>query len=66
MSDEIVNPPATSDNSIAPALSYFGSKTRVKFYGSCLKQDKNKFTHRKIVNIYIVYEISLWDRGAVK
>ena len=26
-------------------------------------QDKITFTHRNIVNIYIVYEINLWDRG---
>ena len=28
----------TSDNSLSPALSYYGTKTRVKFTGSCLKQ----------------------------
>ena len=31
-------------------------KIRVKFTGSCLKQDKVIFNHRKVVNIYIVYE----------
>ena len=35
-----------------------GTKTRVKFRGSCLKQDKITYTHGKIVNIYIVYEIN--------
>ena len=33
-------------------------KTRVKFYGSCLKQDKATYNYGKPVNIYIVYEIS--------
>ena len=28
-----------------------------EFRGSCLKQDKSTFNHRKIGNIYIVYEI---------
>ena len=60
LSDEIIEPPNTSDNSLAPALSYIGNKTRVKFDGSCLKQDKITFTHGIIVNIYIVYEINLW------
>ena len=46
---------------MAPALSYVGNKTRVKFYGSCLKQDKITFTHGTIVNIFIVYEISISD-----
>ena len=30
--------PTTSDNSLIPALSYHGTKTMVKFVGSCLKQ----------------------------
>ena len=28
------------------------------YYGSCLKQDSVTFNHKKVVNIYIVYEIS--------
>ena len=39
-------------------LSYYGSKTRVEFNGSCLKQDKITFNHGNVVNIYIVYEIN--------
>ena len=31
LSSEIIKPPATSDNNLCPALSYFGTKTRVKF-----------------------------------
>ena len=61
MPDEIIKPPATTDNSLAPALCYIDNKTRVKLYGSCLKQDKITFTHGKTVNIYIVYEINLWN-----
>ena len=61
MSDESINPPTISDNSLAPALSYIGNKTRVQFGGGCLKQDKITFTHGKIVNIYIVYKINLWN-----
>ena len=30
----------------------------VRFNGSCLKQGKISYTHGKIVNIYIVYEIN--------
>ena len=32
-------------------------KKRVKFTGSCLKQDKITYTHKKVVNVYIVYEL---------
>ena len=52
-----ITPHTTSDNSIAPVLSYYGTKTRVKFNGSCLKQSKPSYTHGKTVNIYIVYEL---------
>ena len=58
LSDETIKPPSTSDNSLTPALSYYrASKIRVKFTRSCLKQDKIIFNHRKVVNIYIVYEL---------
>ena len=40
--------PTTSDNSLAPALSYIGNKTRVKFDAGCLKQVKTTFTHEKM------------------
>ena len=30
----------------------------VKFNGNCLKQDKITFSHGKIVNIYIVYDLN--------
>ena len=60
MSDESINPSATSDNILAPSLNYIGTKARVQFDGICLKQDKITSVHRKAVNIYIVYEINLW------
>ena len=57
LSAESIKPPRTSDNSLTPALSYYGTKTRVKFTGSCLKQSKISYNHGKVVNIYIVYEL---------
>ena len=57
LSSESIKPPTTSDNSLALALNYYGTKTRVKFTGSCLKQSKISYTHGKVVNIYIVYEL---------
>ena len=58
LSDEVIKPPSTDDNSLPPTLDYVGNKIKVKFDGSCLKQDKITFTHGTIVNIYIVYELS--------
>ena len=58
MSDKSIKPPSTCDNILNPLLNYVGTKIRVKFKGSCLKQDGISFNHGKIVNIYIVYEIN--------
>ena len=57
LSSESIKPSATSDNSLTPALNSYGTKKRVKFTGSCLKQPKILYTHGKIVNIYIVYNL---------
>ena len=61
MSAESIRPPKTSDNSLIPILNYYGKKTRVKFTGSCLKQPKVSYTHGKVVNIYIVYELRAYS-----
>ena len=37
LSDENITAPTTSDYSLNPQLSYFGTNTRVEFKGSCLK-----------------------------
>ena len=58
LSDERTNSIKTPNHSITPNLDYYGTKTRVEFNGSCLKQDSVTFNHGKVVNIYIVYEIS--------
>ena len=54
---ESIKPPITSDNSLTPALNYYGTKTRVKFTGSCLKQPTISYIHGRIVNIYIACEL---------
>ena len=48
---ETVKPPTTSDNSLAPAVTYYGTKTRVKFTESYLRQSKSSYTHGKVVEI---------------
>ena len=57
LSAESIKPPTTSDNSLTPALNYYGTKTRVKFTGTCLKQSQISYNHWKVVNIYNVYEL---------
>ena len=61
LSAESITPPSAPNNFLNPSLNYLGTKIRVRFSGSCLKQDKITYTHGKIVNIYIVYEINKKD-----
>ena len=58
LSDERINSNTASNHSITPELSYYGTKTRVKFSGSCLRQDKTTYNHGTIINIYVIYGIS--------
>ena len=58
LSDESIKPPTTSDNSLTPELNYYGTKRKIKFTESCLKQSSHILTHKKIVNSYIVYELA--------
>ena len=40
LSAESIEPPTTSNNSLTPAVSYYGTKTRVKCVASCSNQQK--------------------------
>ena len=66
MSDESIKPHAPSNNSLAPRLNYINTKIRVKLEKRCLKQDKVTFTHKKVANNYIAYEINLWPFNVAK
>ena len=57
LSAESIKPLTTTDNSLTPELNYYGTKTRLKFNGSCLQQWQISYTHSTIVNIYTVYEL---------
>ena len=61
LSNESITLPSAPNNFLSPSLNSLATKIRVKFSGSCLKQDKITYTHGKIVNIYIVYEINKKD-----
>ena len=55
MSDKIIKPP---DTSLAPIPGFKNDgKIYFTFNGSCLKEDKAKSKYRKIINIYIVYDL---------
>ena len=47
VSNESIKLPATSTYGLNPKLSYYGTKIRVQFTRSCLRQPKFMFTHKK-------------------
>ena len=54
---------SAASNSFAASLDYVvATKIWEKFDESCLIQQKLTFTQEEVVNIYIVYEISVWPR----
>ena len=55
LSNESIKTFSTSNNLINLSLDYPSTKIRVKFSGSCLKQDKTTHNHGTLINIYIVY-----------
>ena len=57
LSNESYKTPITTNNSLTAELNYYGTKTKMKFTGSCFKQSSHILTHKKVVNIYIVYEL---------
>ena len=60
MSHESIKPLTTSKDSLSPALNYISTKIRLKVDGSCSNQDKLSYTHKTVINIFIVYEIRFW------
>ena len=51
-------------NGIYVPVNYLNEKLRLKFEGSCLAQTKVTYTHKNIVNVYIVYEIGATTRNS--
>ena len=65
LSDKKISSIRASNYTVTPFLDYYGTKTRVEFSESCSEQDKITYTHLKVVNIYIVYEIKKALRLAI-
>ena len=65
ISDENITAPSAPNNFLNPSLEYLGTKTRVRFSGSYLKQNEVPYYHGKSVNIYIAYEINKTDNTTI-
>ena len=59
LSEDSIKTPVTPDNIFAPKLTFiYNGKIGAKFKGSCLIQDdKISFTHRYVINSFIIYEL---------
>ena len=49
---------STSSNTLNPLINYYGDKVRLRYTGSILKQKTVIHSHKKVVNLYVVYEIT--------
>ena len=58
LSNESLEVVSTCDNTLTPSVNYYGDKVRLKFTGRVLQQTIVTYSHKKVVNFYIVYEIS--------
>ena len=58
LSDETIKLYATSDNSLTPLIDYYGTRIRLKFNRSYLKQpNKLTYDYGHKGNVYFVYEL---------
>ena len=63
LSNEKSRPPYTTNKTLSPKLQWKKYKLRLRFEGSCLKQENTtRITPNNIVNLFIVYELDLWSR----
>ena len=59
LSDEKIKPPLTADKSLSPKLAWInGSRIRLRFTVSCLRQKYATYTSNNVVNLFIVYELN--------
>ena len=63
MANEKFKPSHTANKSIYPKLLWNKSRLRLRFEGSCLKQEDTKtFTPNSVVNLFIVYKLDTWSQ----
>ena len=66
LSNESLKVVSTPNNTLTPPVNYYGDKVRLRFTGSVLQQKTVTYSHKKVVNIYVVYEIhDFQNRNAI-
>ena len=49
---------STSENTLTPSVNYYGGKVTLRFSGSVLQQKPVTYSYKKVVNLYVVQEIT--------
>ena len=58
LSNESLEVVSTSGNTLIPSINYYEDKVRLRFTGSVLQEKTVTYSHKKVVNLYLVYEIN--------
>ena len=58
LSNENLEVVSSSDNTLTPSSNYYREKVRLRFAESVLQQKLVTYNHRKVLNLYVVYEIT--------
>ena len=63
LSNKKFQPPYTTNKILSRKLQWAKSRLRLRFEGSCLKQEDTKtFTPNSVVNLFIVYKLDTWSQ----
>ena len=58
MSNESFEVVSISDNTLTTSVNYYGDKVRLRFTARVLQQRTVTYSHKKVVNLYVVYRIT--------
>ena len=58
LSNESIEIVSKTDNTLTPSINYYRDKARLNFTVSVLQQKIVTYSHKKVVNLYVVYEIT--------
>ena len=60
LSDENIMPLYATNRNLSLKLVWYNSRIKLKYKGSCLKQNKGTFSPENVVTLFIVYELNTW------
>ena len=58
LSNESLEVVSATSNTLTPTVNYYGEKVELRFTRSVLQQKTVTYSHKKLVNLYVVCEIT--------